>query len=666
MNRDRTKAAALAIVVFLLNVSICRELFRIEYLDQMQSIEGAFIGMARYISGHWNHLTWFPLWNAGAPFPTTYPPLLNIFVALCADLFHTSAAHAYHAVTAAMYCLGPLALFALAWRFTASKWTAFAAGMMYSLLPFSAWIIPAVHGDVGGRLHPRRLQALVAYGEGPHVSSMTMLVIALLFLDIAVKRRRAWWFLLAAAAFGATVITNWLGAFATVLIVVPYVLAEIGEWRARDFGLLGAIAVAAYCLVMPLIPPSTIAVMIDNAKTTGGDFRHAYAAAIPQALAILVALVLIKLATHRLSRPLQFAILFAFLMTLVTLADAFWGIAIVPMGLRYHLEMEMALTLLIALMAQAALRNRPRWMVVAAICLMIIALIPALRSARFYARTNLLRPLDVTKTIEWREAQWLNQHWNGQRVFLAGSISIWLTAFSDTPELWGFDQAVTDYQIRVAEYLVTSDAQGGDHIAEDSILWLKALGVHAVSTSGPASTEHYHPFVHPKKFDGVLETLWRDGDDAIYRVGEDASPARVVPREAIVKDTPVSGIDFSQIRPYVAALDDSAMPRARFDWIDEHRARIVADLRADDAISLQIAWANGWHAIANGIAIPLRRDGLGLMYLTPEINGPATIKIDYDGGAERQIARWASWLAALAMIFACIWNFRARVILKKS
>ena len=631
----------------------------------MGSIEGAFIGMARYIGQHWNDLTWFPLWSAGTPFPTTYPALLHLFVALCAQFFHTSPAHAYHAVTAAMYCLGPVALFALALQFTNSKWTAFAAGLMYSLLPFSTWIIPAVHGDAGGRLHPRRLQALVEYGEGPHVSSMTLLTIAIVLLDLAMKRRRAWWFALAAAAFGATAITNWLGAFATALVVVPYAIAHIGEWRWKQFAMLAILAVAAYCLAMPLVPPSTIAVLIDNAKTTGGDFRHAYAAAIPQAIAILLAMAAIKFTARRWSRALQFAILFAFLMTLVTLADAFWGVAIVPMGQRYHLEMELALTLLMALTAHAVLRHRPTAAAVAMVVLMV-ALIPAVRSARRYAHSVLLRPIDITKTIEWREAQWLNRHWDCARVFLPGSNSIWLAAFSDVPQLWGFDQAATDYQIRVADYAIYSDAGAGDHAAENSILWLKALGVHAVAVSGPASAEHYHPFVHPKKFEGVLPVLWRDGEDVIYRVGEDATLARVVPRDALVEGAPESGIDFSQIRRYVAGLDDPAMPRARIDWTNEHHARILADLLADRAISLQIAWANGWHATVNGTAIPLRRDGLGLMYMTPEIYGLATIEIDYDGGLERKLARWASILMGLALLMACAWDFRSRVILKKS
>ena len=51
-----------------------------------------------------------------------------------------------------------------------------------------------------------------------------------------------------------------------------------------------------------------------------------------------------------------------------------------------------------------------------------------------------------------------------------------------------------------------------------AVLWLKAFGVDAVAVSGPRSREFFKPFRNPRKFDGLLPELWRDGDDVIYRV----------------------------------------------------------------------------------------------------------------------------------------------------
>jgi len=148
------QTALLALALFLLNLYICRELFRIEYLPFMGSIEGAFIGISRYIQAHWSDLTWYPLLNDGTPFPTTYPPLLNLTVALVASLRGISTAHAYHWVTALAYCLGPVALFALVLRMTASRWAAFVAGLIYSSVSMSAWLVPDIARDLVVRSFP--------------------------------------------------------------------------------------------------------------------------------------------------------------------------------------------------------------------------------------------------------------------------------------------------------------------------------------------------------------------------------------------------------------------------------------------------------------------------------------------------------------------------------
>jgi hypothetical protein len=648
-----------------LNVYVCHELFGIEYLSHMHSIEGAFLGMSRYVMAHWRDLAWFPLWNGGTPFPTTYPPLLPLVVAFVAWARGVSPAHVYHWITALAYCLGPVALFALTFRLSGSRWAGWVAGLIYSCVSTSYWILPAVGRDLGNPFFSRRLQALVFYGEGPHVSSMTLLTLALLCLDIAMARRTAPYISLAALAFAATALTNWLGAFAIVLIVLPYALAHIGRdgWRRRDLAALALIGAAAYGLAMPLMPPSTIATLQFNAKTTGGNYVHAYQSVLPHLLAVAVALLAIKLVIRRLPRYLQFGILFAFLVTLVSVADGLWNIAIVPMAVRYHLEMEMSLAMLAAFSAHALWRawspNRPAWVAAAALAVLGIALIPPIRIERRHART-LIQPIDVTRTIEWKSAQWLNQNWTGERVFLAGSIAIWLNAFSNTPQLWGFDQATTNFMNRVAAYVIYNGDPTGLHETDSAVLWMKALGVHAVEVSGPASTERYKPFAKPQKFQGVLEPLWRDGDNVLYRVGDHAGLARIVPRGALVSRTPIHGLDLDPLRPYVAALDDWRMPRADFRWTTAHSARIAAAVESGQVVSIQAAWHNGWRATVNGHAAPVQRDALGLMYIDPHASGPVVIEMTYDGGLETRLAHWIFALTALALIAASAAAIRRR------
>ena len=107
--------------------------------------------------------------------------------------------HAHHWVTAIVYCLGPVTLFALARRLGASLRAAFLAAIFYSALSPSAWLMPAI-GHAIGLLSPERLTALVFYGEGPHITSLTLLPLAILFLDLALERRRPFILLLPCCA----------------------------------------------------------------------------------------------------------------------------------------------------------------------------------------------------------------------------------------------------------------------------------------------------------------------------------------------------------------------------------------------------------------------------------------------------------------------------------
>ncbi len=646
-----TRTCLLGLALFLINFYVCRELFRIEYLRHMGSIEGAYIGISRYTIAHWRDLTWFPLWYGGVPFQNTYPPALHLTVALAAWMAGVSPAHAYHWVTALIYCMGPIAVFALTLRLSASRWTAFVAGAIYSSLSTSAWLVKDIAADLGGHFYPRRLQALVLYGEGPHVTGLVLIPIALLCLDLAVKRRGARYFVLAVLSFFATVLSNWLAALALALIVASYAIASIERNFWKVSLRTAAIGAAAYGLAMPWIPPSTIAAVQANAKTVGGDFTHVYDSLPLWGIAILGGLALLKLLSRRLEFQLQFAIFFTFLTALLTLSYAWWNIAIVPQPIRYHLEMEMAIAMLIAFVTQQAFRKPARWIAGLAIAALAIGLVQPIRMSRRYARDVLLRPIDITRTTEWKTAQWLNQHRDLQRVMVPGSTSFWLTAFSSVPELGGgFDQGKLEMENRIAQYEIYTGDGAGANDTEDSRLWLEAFGVQAVAVSGPASGEVYKPFRNPGKFEGVLPLLWREGGDAIYQVGRPgASLARVVPRAALVARAPVNGIDLDPVRAYVDALDDPRMPRAELRWISAHSAEIATYLQQDQAVSVQIAWHPGWHAAVNGQALPVEPDGLGQITVDPRRAGAVSIRLAYDGGTEMRIAHWLSALTAILL-----------------
>src|SRR6185312_4541559 len=115
----------------------------------MGSIEGAYVGISRWMIAHGSHARWFPLWYGGIPSQNSYPPLLHWLVAAWSWATGMTVAHSHHVVAAAFYCLAPVGLFALTLRLSRSRWKAFLAGMFYSLISPAPFLMPSVRHDLG-------------------------------------------------------------------------------------------------------------------------------------------------------------------------------------------------------------------------------------------------------------------------------------------------------------------------------------------------------------------------------------------------------------------------------------------------------------------------------------------------------------------------------------
>lgn len=138
MNR-KLSAPYCIFALLALNVLISARLSRTEFTPFIYSIEGSYVGLARWLTVNWAHPGWFPLWYGGIPIENAYPPLLHHLVALFSLATGMTVARSVHVVTAAFYCLGPVALFSLVLGLSQSRWKAFAAGWLYSLTALSAF-----------------------------------------------------------------------------------------------------------------------------------------------------------------------------------------------------------------------------------------------------------------------------------------------------------------------------------------------------------------------------------------------------------------------------------------------------------------------------------------------------------------------------------------------
>lgn len=648
MPRWRHPLPWLSAALFILNAAVAWRLFHVEYLSQTGTGESVTIAYARYARDYWPDFGWCRFWYAGLPFQNAYVPGLHLTVAGVSALTHVSAASAFHMVVAFMYCMGPVTLFWMACRLSHAVSWSFIAGLAYSLTSTSALLVPEIRRDLGSLFWDQRLHTMVGYSDNPHVTSLTLIPLAILALDVALARRRPIAFVAAAAALAAVPLTNWPGAITLTFAVLAYGFSQSKAGAARRWTLMAGIGVLAYALAVPWIPPSTI--LATQADTQGfvpanrfAAHHLIYAAALAAGTWGLLRLA----AAARAPRHLRFFLLFFFYMAAVTLGHYWFGLTLLAQPWRFHLAMEMGFILSLVFIARPLLQRWTKLRKPAALAFVILCLCQFIQY-RLYAR-GLIQGIDITRTSEYKTARWFDRHMRDSRVMVPGSTTFWLNVFTDTPQLTGCcPQGVLNQMARIADYGITTDLTAENRAVENSLLWFKALGVRAVAVSGPRSTEVYKPFYHPRKFEGRLPVLWRDGDDVIYEVPwRHYSLAHAMAPGDLVARTPIHGVDSGPLIPYVAAIERPGAPELDMRWPDNETIVIRGNLKAGQIVSVQENAHPGWHASVAGSPRPVSADKLGFLVVAPDCNGDCTIELHYDGGTEMAVAHWVN-RAALA------------------
>lgn len=128
--------------------------------------------------------------------------------------------------------------------------------------------------------------------------------------------------------------------------------------------------------------------------------------------------------------------------------------------------------------------------------------------------------------------------------------------------------------------------------------------------------------------------------------------AHVIPRGAVVSRAPAAASDTADAKRYIAAVESSAVPSATFVWLQDSRARIHATLGANQVLSVQVTYHAGWKATTGGRTVPISKDGLGQMILSPECPGDYEISLVYDGSLESKLCRALSAIVLLAFAIA--------------
>lgn len=648
LQSSRARTLACLGLIFTLNVYIVHNLFNTEFTQELVSVDAAFMSFARWLADHWNDSSWLPMWVMGTPARQVYNPALHHTVAGLSLITGWTVQHAYHFVTATTYCLGPVTLFWLCYRSTKRHSFALLTALLYSLISPSAFLATHFRVDNGGLFNPRRLQTLVHYGEGPHVTALMLIPLVIWLLDEAAAKRR-WMFLpLATIALAAIPLTNWTGTTGLIMALAAYVFSKFQSEHPIHWPTFIGIGALAYALACYWIPPSLIRTV--QQSSVGLDIITPW----QEKAAVIAFAALVMYAAHRLftrySTPsiYRFFAYLAMISGAAVLAKMWFGRVLIPIAHRFHLEMEMGIVGAVAFLALLLATRLPRRVQYAALA---AALLAGAAQARFYRREsrNTTVATDVRNTPDYRMSQWFAANANGERVFAPGTVAIWMNLYSDVPQFYGCcDQTVRADEVRMAIY----DIYSGKDDGKIGAMWLKLFGVGYIGVTQP---EFEPPFADPKKFDGVLQEVWRDGPNAIYKVPRpNASLAHVVPTAALNQRRPINGIDIEPLQSLITALDNPPS-NATFHWLSQHEAEITAHLDPGQSIFVQETCDPGWHTDSQFV---IECGPLGLMKITTGAAGDFKIHLAYTWSREDLVTRVAQ-LGGLSVLL--LWTLLARI-----
>lgn len=584
------------------------------------SIESGYAYMAKLFAANPNYLTWNPLQYGGIPMHYVYLPLLPYANALISWLAPWAAVTDIHrAVCATALFLTPAAVFLFIRDWTGRPWPAFYSALVLLVISPLYWMVEPIRLDRGIMDVPWRVQILIKYGEGPHTVGILLLFTALILVRRAALRPGFAALLAAAISLAATVLTNWVAGLALAFAVLMLLLANAGDqsfrWRRVLLaGLLG------YALAAFWLTPSFIAQMAYNWPQDAFGFQFQWLERAAMA-AWAAGLLLIRYSFQRLPhrRYLCWVTLCVYGYGLPVLLFYRSGINAFPEARRYALEFELCLLLLVVECFRLSLASS-RFAVRAAASLGLLVLLlqqtPAITRtlSHGYRKWQLA---SVESSQDYRIATALNNLHPAGRIFASGGTRFRLNAWYPIPQVGGvFETGLkTRTPVEIAYQVRTDLGLAPGTEAEVSILLLRAYAVEYVVIQGHRSSDYYRDFKNPRKFEGVLEKVWEEKDDAIFRVTP-VRYAHIIKPEEIPAAT-VRNSDWKPWYPYVNAMLDPARPVLQLRWTDASRASITGKLGRGAQVAFAIPWDPNFRAFQNGQPVPLHASAAGLLYTAP-------------------------------------------------
>jgi len=642
-----------SLIIFLLACGLIYKLFGVEYFENWGSIESTFIADSRMLAQQLPQSVfgpgWQPLWYCGTRFDYIYPPALRFGPALLSRATGISTARAYHLYIAVLYAFGIAAVYWLALAGARLRLMAWICAGAAALLSPSFVLLRQFRLDSHYWV-PQRLHVLMAYGEGPHISSFSMLGAAIAASIVAFRSRRLVWVALAGLACALVVSNNFYGATS---LAIFFPLALWAEWSgSRDNRIFlegaGIVALAwGFCAFW--LTPSYLAITLTNLKWVAepGNKRSQLLAIL---YLVLVAAIAWRFGNRRLDR--RWAV-FVFSSTAVLLlyVGGYTWFHFQVTGAPWRLVPELDLALIL-LLAQTGFwcweRKRLRFIPV---LLVLLALYPTAKYLRHF-NSPFPTARNVDSQYEVQMSAWVHQNLPGARTMPTGSLRFWYDAWFDNAQVdGGSAQGLENQDLMTATWQITQGTS-----AELATLWLQVLGTDAIIVPDKISLDQYRDYPTPEKFRGALKPLFDNGHGTtVYQVPRRyPSFARVVDAHRQRALAPIrGGDDLEGLKKYVDVIEAGPDVPAKVEWHGFDSYDVNATLSPGQELLLQESYDPAWQASVDGQTLKTHPDVMGFTVVDAPA-GTHTVQMRFRTPLENRLGYAAFLLTCAVFVWLCL------------
>jgi len=660
-------------LLYLLAAALLAPYFTHKYTDQWRSIESTFIADARFLAAHWPHPQWQPLWYTGTRFDYIYPPALRYGTAVLSKVFGWWTVKAYHFYTMFFYCLGIAGVYLLVRVAGRSRAAAYLSAMATGLMSPSFLFMKNMRLDSGPWV-PVRFGALIRYGEGPHITALCLLPIALAFAWRAFEARRPAAVALAAIFSAAVVSNNFYGATSLAIFFPLLVWSFWVTRRDRRLALpaLG-IPLLAYGLTAFWLSPSYLRVTLHNMQYVSEK------GSVWSMVVASVVIVAFAFATYRWPRwprwgrrcrlpatsaqlplaggtacptwacptktwPVFVAGVLLFF-GLNVLGNYYLNFRVIGEPGRLIPELDLVIILAVVLFLEWLWRLRGPWPKLAAAVVVAAAFAT---TARYIKQSrHIIEPWPGYQSrVEYRVTDWLWKNMPDARVSTSGTVRFWFDTWHDLAEFGGgSDQGILNPVVPDSQWEVSIGSN-----PEFALLWLQAMGTDVIYVAQPNSEEPYKDTQHIERF-SALPVLWDDGQgNVLYSTRRRYAPrARVVETARLdALHTPRNNEDIAYLRPYVDAIEKGPDSPAMIDRESSDAMLVRASLAAGQSLLVQETWDPAWRATVDGRPLAVRKDPMGFMLVDPP-PGDRAIRLEFAMPLENRVGWGVTAVSLLAL-----------------